>query len=375
MKRRLATVFVIVFCAFAVLFFAGESFAQSTHTIRVSDSIGREIQISVPAERVICSGSGCLRLLVYLQGQNRVVAVEDNEKKGNFGPRPYALANPWLKDLPLMGEFRGNANPELILGVQPLPQVIFKTYPESGIPVHVLEEKTGIPVIGLGYGNLAHGREMLYSSLRLMGKVIGHEERGESVISFFEEHIADLQKRTQGIAPQERKTCYVGGIASRGPHGFSSTELAYPPFVFTGAVHVAAPKNGQEEKNTHADGSKEKLLEWDPDVIFVDLSTLNADDRTNAFSQLKNDPIYQELSAVKNGEIYGVLPYNWYTQNFGSILADAYFVGKILYPDRFLDVDPAQKADEIYQFLVGKNVFQEMNDQFQDLAFTKISLK
>ena len=28
MKRRLATVFVIVFCAFAVLFFAGESFAQ-----------------------------------------------------------------------------------------------------------------------------------------------------------------------------------------------------------------------------------------------------------------------------------------------------------------------------------------------------------
>jgi iron complex transport system substrate-binding protein len=72
--------------------------------------------------------------------------------------------------------------------------------------------------------------------------------------------------------------------------------------------------------------------------------------------------------------VYGVLPFNWYTTNYGSVLADAYFVGKILYPERFEDVRPAEKADEIYEFLVGKPVFEKMNELFEKLAFKRIEL-
>jgi iron complex transport system substrate-binding protein len=70
-----------------------------------------------------------------------------------------------------------------------------------------------------------------------------------------------------------------------------------------------------------------------------------------------------------------VLPYNWYSQNFESILANAYFVGKILYPDRFADVDPIAKADEIYSFVVGKPVFEEMNRTFSGLAFVPVPVR
>ncbi|MDD2378950.1 MULTISPECIES: iron ABC transporter substrate-binding protein [Aminobacterium] len=344
-------------------------------SMAITDGIGQQVEVSAPIEHVICSGSGCLRLLTYLKGQHLVVAVEDNEKRKDFGPRPYALANPHFKGMPLMGEFRGNANPELILGLNPLPQVIFKTYPNDGIPAHVLNEKTGIPVIGLNYGNLAHLREDLYASLRIMGKVIDREERAEAIVNFFEKSIADLKSRVQDVPEAEQRTCYVGGVASRGAHGFRSTELAYPPFIFTKARHVATADHDAGAKNTHVDVAREKLLEWDPEVIFIDLATLNAGGQASALSELKNDPIYQELQAVKSGEVYGVLPYNWYTQNFGSILADAYFVGKVLYPERFQDIDPSQKADEIYTFLVGKGVFNEMNALFENMAFQKISLK
>jgi iron complex transport system substrate-binding protein len=72
---------------------------------------------------------------------------------------------------------------------------------------------------------------------------------------------------------------------------------------------------------------------------------------------------------VRKGKVYGVLPYNWYTKNYGSILADAYFIGKVLYPERFADVEPEAKADDIYEFLVGKAVFDEMNALFKGLAF------
>lgn len=87
---------------------------------------------------------------------------------------------------------------------------------------------------------------------------------------------------------------------------------------------------------------------------------------------MQNDPAYRTLTAVNEGRVYGLLPYNWYTQNYGSILANAYFIGKLLYPDRFADVDPAAKANEIYTFLVGKPVFKDMDSMFQNLAFKPI---
>jgi len=52
-------------------------------------------------------------------------------------------------------------------------------------------------------------------------------------------------------------------------------------------------------------------------------------------------------------------PYNSYNTNYETVLADAYFIGKTLYPDRFADVDPVEKADEIYTFFVGKPVFAD----------------
>ncbi|MFO7812352.1 MAG: hypothetical protein R6V21_05250, partial [Pelovirga sp.] len=114
-----------------LIFLLGGSFtafaATSSHP--VTDILERTVQIPEQVDRVICSGAGCLRLLVYLQGQDRVVAVDSAEKGGlpfAVEARPYALTQPQLSDLPLFGEFRGHDNPELIAALDPQPQVIFK---------------------------------------------------------------------------------------------------------------------------------------------------------------------------------------------------------------------------------------------------------
>jgi iron complex transport system substrate-binding protein len=121
--------------------------------------------------------------------------------------------------------------------------------------------------------------------------------------------------------------------------------------------------------------AKEKIIEWDPEILFLDLSTLQMGDKAGGLFELKTDPAYRTLGAVQRGQVYGVLPYNWYAQNFGSILTDAYFIGKLLYPHRFGDINPEAKADEIYTFLVGKPVFKEMDRMFQGMVFKKISVK
>jgi len=198
----------------------------------VADTTGQEVTLPNRVEHVICSGAGCLRLLTYLQAQHLIIAVDDMEKRRpKFDARPYALAHPEFKKYPLFGEFRGYDNPELIMALNPAPQVIFKTFSTMGHDPEKLRKKTSIPVVVLEYGDLASQRYSLYQALRIMGKVVDKGKRTEELVSFFESTIEELKDRTQDFLESERKSCFVGGIAFKGPHGFQSTELDYPPFL------------------------------------------------------------------------------------------------------------------------------------------------
>lgn len=352
----------------------GSSYAES-RTVR--DSMGKEVAVPEQTERVICSGSGCLRLLTYLEAQGMAVAVDDIEsRRESFDARPYAIANPQFKTMPIFGQFRGFDNPELIMTLEPQPQVIFKTYSSTmGYDPVELQDKTGIPVVVLNYGDLGKLRPEFYKSLRTMGDVLGKRERAEEVIAFFENAIADLKQRTADVPVQTRPTVFVGGVSFKGPHGYSSTEPVYPPFSFVNVSNPAYSEGMSKKEIRNSNISKEVIVVWDPDWLFLDLSTLQLGDKAGGLFELRTDPAYQTLTAVREGKVYGLLPYNWYTKNYGSILANAYFIGKLIYPDRFTDVDPAAKADKIYTFLVGKPVFQQMGSMFQNLPFKKIPLK
>jgi iron complex transport system substrate-binding protein len=342
----------------------------------VTDAMGRSVDIPDDIRRVICSGSGCLRLLTYLQAQDLAVAVDDIESRRNrFDARPYALANPQFKEMPIFGQFRGQDNPELILTLDPQPQVIFKTFRSMGHDPLELQDKTGIPVVVLDAGDLGARRDAFYASLRLMGEALGRGDRAEALVAFFDAAITDLAARTADIPQADRPSAYLGGVAYRGPHGFQSTEPGYPPFAFVGARNLAHEDGGAGKDLANSDVAKEQIVAWDPDYLFLDLSTLQMGEEAGGLYELRTDPAYATLTAVREGRVYGVLPYNWYSQNFASILANAYFVGKTLYPQRFADIDPAARADEIYAFVVGKPVFDIMNANFSGLAFAPVPVR
>ena len=341
--------------------------SSGTEMITITDGLGRTVTVPKNPEKVVCQGSGALRYLCYLGAQDAVVGVEDIELRKDENRRPYAIANPWLQEMPLIGEFRGNTDPEKVVAAG--PDVIFWTYVLSSADADEFSAKTGIPVVALNYGNLGVYREDMYSSLRIMGEVMDREERAEEIIDFFDAAIADLGSRTADIPDEEKKSVYVGGIAYSGPHGFQSTEPTYPPFMLINAKNVAG-----EMGTDHADASKEAIMEWDPDILFVDLSTYQT--TPSALDELKEDPAYLSLTAVKEGEVYGILPYNWYSSNHGSVLADAYYAGTIVYPDKFADIDIDAKTDEIYTFLFeenGEDVHEMMEIGF-DGGFGKLFL-
>ena len=371
MKRKFTFVTIITAVLLVGFFIKADELDTGYRTVK--DALNREIKIPVKVKNIVCSGSGSLRLITYMQGEELVIGVDDMEKRENmFDARAYAIANPQYKKLPLIGGFRGLDNPELILMLDPQPDLIFKIYSTSGQNPIELQKKTGIPVVLLKYGDLGHHKKDFFNSLNIIGKVLNKEDRAESIISFINSAVDDLNTRTKDIPKSEKNSCFVGGIAYNGPHGFASTEPAYASLKMVNGLNVAYDDTKNAEELSHASISKEQILEWDTDIVFIDLATMQSNDTDNALYELKTDAVYKELKAVKNGEVYGLLPYNYYSINFESVIANAYYLGKLLFPDRFKDIFPVKKADEIYTFFVGQSVYSKLDETFGNLSFKKI---
>ncbi len=322
---------------------------EKTDTIIVTDMVGREVEVPKKVDEIVGLEAGALRLITYLNSTDRVVGVEQFEKNDQIG-RPYIYAHSKLSDLSSVGPQHGG-DPEQIVAQE--PDVIFWTYATEA-DAEDLQEKTGIPVIALKYGDLGAHRETVYDGLRTMGKVLDKEERAEEVIKYIQSTIQDLENRTEDIPSERKPEAYVGGVCYRGSHGIVGTEPKYAPFQFVNAKNPT-DNLGME----HAMVSPEKLVhDWNPDVIFVDEGSYSL-----VMEDLK-EPEFKNLKAVQDENVYGVLPQSYYTHNFGTVLADSYYVGKILYPQNFNDIIPEQKADEIYEELVGEPVYDNIETDF-----------
>jgi iron complex transport system substrate-binding protein len=109
---------------------------------------------------------------------------------------------------------------------------------------------------------------------------------------------------------------------------------------------------------------KEKILAWNPPIIFID----SGGNELIRQDYVKNTDFYHGLKAFKNRQVHILHSFNWYMTNIGTVITDAYAVGEILYPERFDDVSRALKADQVYKFLLGKPVYQQMVKVFGGLG-------
>ena len=336
---------------------------QGETSFQVTDLSGRTVEFTAPAKKVVAIGPGALRLVCYVNGADKVVGIEELEKNSPTG-RPYFMANSALADLPAIGQGGPETQPDAEKLVDIKPDVIFTCLTDKA-QSDELQAKTGIPVVVLDYGTLSTFSQEVYDSLKVIGKVTGEEKRAQEVVDYMEKCKKDLNDKTKDITENEKPSVYIGGLSMKGAHGIESTSGKYPPFVAINAKNVV-DETGQSGSVTI---DREKLISWDPDILIIDSGgyQLVMEDFK------KNQAYYKSLSAVKKGQVYSLISYNWYWTNIETALADAYYAGKVIYPDKFKDVDPVKKADEIYKFMVGKELYDEMAKDF--VGFKKITLE
>lgn len=357
---------VKVFAVIAIVMLLGAGFAGgcgntkteaggNPHTLVFTDLVGRQVELVVPVDSLVAIGPGALRLICYAGAVEQVAGVENFELQMPTG-RPYRYANPQLINLPIIGQGGPDSSPDAEQLVSVSPDVIFVGYIADAAKADELQAQTGIPVVVISQGPLATFDEEVFESLALIGEITGKQNRADAVIAYIKSCLQDLDSRTKDIAEEEKPTVYAGALGMKGAHGIESTQANYPPFTAVNALNVV--------DGTGAKGSvmieKEKLIAWNPDIIFID---------QNGLSMVKEDyqlnpQIYDSLDAFKNGNVYGLIPFNFYTTNIDTAIADAYYVGKVLYPERFTDIDPAEKADEIYKSMLGRPLYDQIIKDF-----------
>jgi iron complex transport system substrate-binding protein len=320
--------------------------------IVVTDVMNRTVKIPQNLSRIVAIGPGALRLVAYINATDLLVGVEQLEQRSCIG-RDYAMAYCDLfKKLPVIGPGgpRNPPNPEMLMQVRPQLIIMYRGY-ASQYPPERLEAEVGAPVLVIDYGAAGYiDIEFLKKALALLGKALGREERANQLVAYIDSVVQDLQNRVKGI--QSRPLIYIGAISYAGAQPFTASQAKFAPLVL---LNTSSIVDDLKPEGGYIQIDFEYLLKKQPDYIFIDENNLRVvlDD----FS--KNREQYCSLKAFREGRVYGVLPFNYYHTNIATALADAYFIGKVLYPEAFADVDPVQKANEIFKMFVGKPLYQE----------------
>lgn len=321
---------------------------------QITDMLGRQVQVPYKVESIVGVGPGALRLLVYMDLGNRVSGVEDVELRPG---RPYTFACDELPNKPLIGPYMGGDS-ELI--AMNNPDVIFMAF-STASDADDLQRRTGLPVVALNSGNLRNARDTLYNAFDLIGELTGKQSRADSLKMFIEKQIDELDSITGLGSSQNRPRAYIGAVSYRGAQGISSTEAFYAPFGFVNAINVAETLKEEEPVNptgTYVD--IEQIIQWNPGYLFIDAA--GADLVSSEID--KDSPLALTLSALKNGQTYIMMPHNWYATNFENVLANSLYAGKVMYPELFADTNFEKKAREIYRFMLGKDVYDQMKKMY-----------
>ena len=347
--KKLLTVILTLALVLGLFAACNAPAAQTEGERTITDGAGRQVAVPAEVKSVVCVGVGALRYTCYVGAQDRVVGVEDYEVKVAMS-RLYNYVNfEKFKDLLVTGT-NGQPYTEEIIKLAPDVIVMSKS---ASVEADELQEKTGTPVVVVP-GSDSTLDSNAYETIAILGQLYGVEERAAALKTYLEGIAADLDNRTKDIPDSEKPTVYVGGVSFKGHHGFEGTEAGYGPLALIHAKNLADTTGQSGAFNIDL----EQVLAWDPDVIFVDFNGMSLIHEDYA----KNPDYYKALTAVQEGKVYSQISFRSSASNLETALADAYYAACVIYPEQFKDVDPVEKAQEIFEKLLGVNPYADLKE-------------
>ncbi|SFM53448.1 ABC transporter substrate-binding protein [Thermodesulforhabdus norvegica] len=299
-------------------------------TVTVIDKLGRRVELEVPVKRAVIVIS--YELIPALNLWNQVVGVSRWAQENCGLYRALIAENPSL-ERPVVG-VGTNVNIEAVMKLDPDVVITWTYNPDV---IGFLEQR-GINVIGIYPESL----EELYRDMRMHGKIFGREGRTEEVIREMNKLFKLISERTSRIPYEKRKVViHLAGAPTRVSGGLG---VINDVIRTVGAINAAG-----KIMQKNIDVSVERIIEWNPDVIFI-WGSAGYDE-----SWLYGNSQWRFIKAVRDRQVHKLPRWSTWSPRLAPI---ALYMAMRVYPECFADVDFEKRVDEFYKKVFGLSYYE-----------------
>lgn len=311
---------------------------ESATTRTVQDSDGNEVTIPANVERVaptMGAFAQVTEMLTQGTGTGKIAAASTNQISDAFKSvfTDYAESNP--------NNYNSSSVEDLIAANV---QVIYG--PNTGFSD---EQMAQLDAAGITFVKLANIGTVdgLCDSILTIGQILGDEEeqKAKDFVEYYKASLTDAEDRTANLSDAERKSVLQLNISGGAYLCADDTDISAAYYEAAGATNVAAGYEGAQS-GQYRTVDAEQIVAWNPDFII----TMN----NEAKDAILSDAALAGVTAVQNGDVYTcpTALYLWCVRSAEGALMTPW-LGTIIYPDLFSDVDMTETLESFYQDWYG----------------------
>ncbi len=306
----------------------------------VMDQAGRKVEIPDHIERVI------LVSVPFAAAYYAVVGSMDEV----VGIHPLAMSAAKASMLSVMAPEINNASTGFVKGSETNSEEVLKLKPQvvfqwSGYDKEMSKlTEAGLTVVGM-QANVSD-EHSIEEWFRIIGEVMGKEERAGELIAYHRQTLENLATRVAEI-PEEQK---VKAIVLTNVENLQVADYCWPNVA--GAIDlVEGSKWGQKV-------DMEQIYEWNPDVIYI--GNFCDDYPEDLLENKVKGMDWSPVEAVKTGRVYKVPlgEYRWDPPCAEWSLMFKWCAQK-QYPEIFNDYDMKEEIKDFYNHIFDYNISEE----------------
>ncbi len=308
---------------------------QTTHTtatspttpgsyVEVEDFRGKLVRIKHPTRRIVVLQSYWAEVLAALGAGDRIVGVGKYAKYDAYLPEN-------VRSKPSVGSTFSGINIEEVVALKPDVVITDFGYGKADEFIPKLEE-LGIPVVGLFCRSFSDQLK----AIKLLGKVVGAEEKAEELIDFMKSKYELMLSKVAEVSSKPRVVALsASGILKGYLPTYANTSWGRL-IEEVGATNIALHEFPDK---SWPKIDFETLAEWDPDVIVLIGSKSSI---VPALDKVRNDSRFFVLKAVKEGRVYAIPAWSSLgaVLDWGPRIVVGYeYLAKLLHPEICGDID------------------------------------
>lgn len=306
----------------------GSTDPEKKKAISVKDALGQAIELDQPVERIVCLYEPALDALYMLNAEAKIVGIFNGIYTSEELYPYYAKLDDRIqqKQLSVPGN-NGDGNIESIMMLNP-DIVILQAAQE--------ELATALRSVGVKvYTANVEKYNEVFQTMRDLAMLTGKEERAHELVTYVENEYATMKSRASTITT--KKKAYFSWAHGR----IFSTAGRNSMMNF--CLEIAGVENACPFELDQPNINPETLVDWNPDLIIM------WNDSPHEFYKRKE---LSEVSAVRNKQIYNLLPMFFYNPHTLKSLSTAVSIHNWAYPSP--EVNVKHQVESILLKLYGE---------------------